>query len=622
MLLVALLFLLTLELCLLCNKRFEELLPPVASAAVLLCYVLAMFRALPLFQWAVTAGCFFCLLGLAVQAARGKMPLLRRALDVVLTPGLLCFLAIVALYWVSAAPHRVFHTDDIYEWALQPLSLYYRNGLVGPALHLSPSFMTYTPGMHLFQWIGLAAYGEWNEGVLYLWLWVLYAAFLAPLFRSVTWKKAWLIPACVLAAVLLPALFDADAYDNLRVDVMLGLCLGYALIQGWRLATEDGNRLFHGVSMALALSLLALLKQVGLGWAVMAFCLLLLLGNPQRSRKKRLAEGLWVVALPVAVSISWAVYCGINGLSGRHSTALSENTRMLFSGQLALGPVLLESAKALAAATLRGPLPLLLLFALFAGFPVLLWFMRKIDRRAMGRLMIYIAVVAILFVGLFFFFMLTAFDVGAEGPVKAEMLQSLFDNIQRYGCALWYGLLMLYIHILTRPGLADGRALQAKPWLKRGSAILAACCGLLLLANTNWATLNKNLIPGHYTENETSAALDDLVSASFWTDEIPEPQNAVVLLASDSYPYNRNWLQYALAPIKLVMPYDTGLTEERFAALVKENNIQYFVSEGSENELYGAAMAFGEDGYLDPYTVYAVQWQDGQLHLAGLDTLS
>jgi len=61
--------------------------------------------------------------------------------------------------------------------------------LVDAARHLSPQFMTYTPGMQLFQWLGLAALEEWNAGVVYCMLWIFYAVFLMPFAQRITWKS-------------------------------------------------------------------------------------------------------------------------------------------------------------------------------------------------------------------------------------------------------------------------------------------------------------------------------------------------------------------------------------------------------------------------------------------------
>ena len=219
------------EVCFIAGRRFEEALPTVASAMVLLCYMLALFQGLLWFSWIVYAlvaiGLLYCVL-LLVQRNRTGHSI--AFLKLAFTPGLVCFVAIAVIFAIAAQPHRVTHTDELYVWSIQPLSIFAHHGLVGPLLNLSPRFMTYTPGISLFQWIGLAINGAWAENVVFLWLWLFYTAMMLPITSHITWKKAYLIPLYIIGFIVLPAVFDFEAFKNLRADTALGVCLGYAMI--------------------------------------------------------------------------------------------------------------------------------------------------------------------------------------------------------------------------------------------------------------------------------------------------------------------------------------------------------------------------------------------------------
>ncbi|MDD3212475.1 MAG: hypothetical protein PHY64_02320 [Eubacteriales bacterium] len=617
MILLLLLILASLLYAALLQRRIEEMLPVYASVAVLVCYILAVFQALQWFVWIIAALAAYAAARLTAQIAVGKGGAVARAFrQSVFTPGLVCFALITVWYVAAAAPHRVTHTDEIYVWGLQPLSIFYHNGFVNAAHQLSPQFMTYMPGMHLFQWIGLAINGAWNEGTLFLWLWLLYAVLLMPLTAGLTWKKGWRIPLYAVGIVLVPAVFNGEAYRILRVDTVVGLCLGYSAIQAWKLATLPERRFLNGLSLSLSLSLLVLLKQPGIGWALFALALLLLAGAPKYGGRRMFRETLRVFVLPLLVFLSWVIFCRAAGLHGIHTTALADNTEKILEGTQSVSGDLPSILAGLAATLLRGSpgmgglaLPQAAWLAVALLLPLLLWRSGRLDAGTAKRLGFWIAAGYLLFFCAFTVALFTSFRAEWTSPVDQTAIQPLLANLLRYGCALWYALLMLFAFIALqgRPNLA----FAAQPGRRAALPVFAALLCALLMLGVNWSTLTQNLAPGRYPGSELTPKLEELASASFWTDDIDDPADAVVLLASDSYPNNRGWLQYALAPIKLVMPFTSDWTGDAFVALLRDNDIQYFVSEGTENPLYRIACEYAESGEIDDYTVYAVEWNNG-----------
>jgi len=101
-----------------------------------------------------------------------------------------------------------------------------------------------------------------------------------------------------------PALMNIDAYDMLRVDTMLSLCMGYAMLQAVRLwRAEQGGR-WELVCFGLSLCALVLIKQIGIGWVVLLTAMLwMLLGRGER----RGAVIGWSIGASVLFVLAYAV---------------------------------------------------------------------------------------------------------------------------------------------------------------------------------------------------------------------------------------------------------------------------------------------------------------------------
>ena len=623
MLIAIALFMIVLEICLFAQKRFEEVLPALAGALVILCYGLAIFQALAWFQWILCALAAVGLAGcitLGVRDRPGKS--LRVLAENVITPGMLCFVAITVFFAIVTAPRHVNHNDELYVWSIQPLSIFAHNGFVDAYHNLSPHFMNYMPGIHLFQWMGLAIHGEWSEGVVYNGLWLFYAILLLPLTRHIRWRTVWKMPLYLVVIILLPAAFDPDSYQNLRVDVALGLCLGYATVQAWLYATRENERLFYGVTLSLALMLLVLLKQPGVAWCVFPLSVMMLANNRQSKARRRVMPLILFAIPPALTFLSWIVVCRVLGLQGQHMNQLSSNVIQMLDGTLPsfqdLTALLAVQMRVVCSGSWTFPtnpvcLPQIVWLLIFTVFPMILYRLGKINRTITRRLVKLLLIGYALYFIAFFIALLTVFRPEWSSPVNNTAVIQLVENIQRYGCGLWYALLIFYTDIGVSCREATPVAIVPKRERIFGR-VMGFLLSLAVLLSTPWGGLYKNLTPGQYQDAEMMAKLDNIALNSFWSDSLTDP-NAIVLLASDSYPFSRAWLQYALAPRKLIMPYATDDDPEHFVELVRQNHIGYFVSEGEENDLYQTAQAFAEDGYLDSYTVYAVQWNGDTLTL-------
>lgn len=609
MLLLCALLSLTLICCLLTGQRFEKMITTITGAAILLCYVLAMSKQLPLFSWVVYALLAMLAGYLAYRIATHQTTVTaQEVFQTAVTPALLAFIALLVFYAATLNTHAVNATDDFNYWAVMVKSLYAQNGFVDSYHHLSPRFMSYTPGVQLFQWIGLAMAGEFSEGMLFIMLAVLNSIFLLPFGSVLTWKKAYYLPLYFVFLIAMPTLMFRDTYAMLRVDATLGLCLGCALCQAWDLARQPKAAWFDVLSLGLTLSTLALVKQIGIVWAVLPITLVLFL-----SQKVVRAPRKWLVplAMVVFVWISWQVFTNIRQLNGVHETNLTGTLSDMAAStwqapeNLYLLPRALWGALTFAdrATLVNSPttalvyMPMLgwLLFSILA--PLLLGaFARNDQATAYKRLSVWMLCGALLlFVGFTVIF-LTAFAPEFNSFISDDYARLQY-LLERYLGAFLLGGVLLCVH------LAQGiKAPQA-------AKVPVAMCAMALLIN--WGQLAFHLNPYQYIPSEPTDVLI-YEEENFWVSDVEaldQPNDAIILYGINPTPMHRERLQYAVAPVKIVTFYGDINTRE-FIDLLKNSHITHVICMDDCNPTYQVAVDFTEDGYMDTYTLYTVTWHD------------
>lgn len=592
------------------RKRFETVLPVYVSAVILLMYPMAMVRALDAFIWVAAAVAALCVAWVLVRMGVGQGKLLAQAFaQYTLTPGLLGFTALVILFAAAQSSHVVTATDDIYYWAIEAKSIYVHQGLVDFAHHLSPRFSTYTPGMQLYQWLGAAVAGECSEGLLFVMRATFYAVYLLPLASRISWRKVYWLPLFLLFALAMPALFNRDAYTLLRVDAAMGVCLGYCLIQAWRITQSEQPAAWDIFALSLGLGVLVLTKQVGAAWALMPVSLLFVL-SARRRGALRWAR-LVAVAVPALTVGSWLWFCTANGLSGAHLNSLNANAASLLSGLFVLPehwqqlPSALWNAFTLAALPLQPgdttpllPLPMLAWVALLVLAPLATAFRQPYAPRTGLTLSLWLLTSFALFILGFVGSFLTAF-YGEFSAFIGDGGQSLQYLMERYFSPYLLGVLLLGITLFMD--------IQTRPARRTALLLTAALLGLGLLSN--WPSLYANLFPGAYTPSEPED-FSIAQAENFWVDDLEDPLHAIVLYGIDPTPEKRERLQYALFPVKLVTFYD-DLPDADFLMLLRGARVTHVLCMDDTNPTYAHAQPFCEDGYMDTFTLYAVTW-DGE----------
>ncbi|MEG0639006.1 MAG: hypothetical protein RR824_03140 [Clostridia bacterium] len=607
MLLLVALALIVLTSCLLLKRKFEVVLPTLTGFFILLSYFLSMFKLLFLVPWMIYGLALALPAVLAILCATKKTKLCWKDVSTyAITPGCISLIATTLLYACVLRTHVVTATDDIYYWAIQPKSILAQNGLVDGFHHLAPRFMNYTPGMQLFQWLGLQMLGEFSEGTLFVMLAIFYSIYLLPFASQITWKKAYYLPLYLVFVLALPTVIFRDAYTMLRVDAALGICLGCALYQAWRLAANPKPALFDCFGLAMTLSTLCLVKQIGAGWALLPLSFLLVF----KQKSSRSAAKLWIpIGTVVVVLASWYLFTHIQQLSGMHNQIFQETVTNMAASTWQAPEHLSQMPSAMwsaflycdKASLINNPTPapfyppLLLWFAFVIATPWLLaFFAPREQKSAYRKLSIWWLCCSLLLIVGFAFLFLTAFAPEFDsfiGNADAR-LQYL---LERYLGAFLMGGLMLSADLFT--------TLRKSQWLK----VLIASCAILLL--TNWGQLSLNLVPSNDLTQEPSDFLY-AKEENYWLsdlDALENPNDAIILYGIDPTPIQRERLQYALAPTKIVTFYGE-ISNPDFVNLLRYQHVTHVLCMDDNNPTYFAATDFSQDGYIDTFTLYEVTW--------------
>ena len=584
-------------LSLIARRRLEEVLAPFLCGLMLVLYGLSIFQLLALMDWiapaaaVLLAGCW-----LVKSMQHGGKNALKETAGLLITPGMLCFVLTTAVLVVLSRDHVVHSTDDIYYWSIEAHSIFAHNGLVNAARHLSPRFMTYTPGMQLWQWVGLHTLGEWSEACMYAVLWVCYMAFLLPLTKNMTWRKWYLIPLVSMCMICIPTLMNVDAYDMLRVDTMLSLCMGYAMVQAYRLHRSADGR-WELTCFGLALCALVLLKQIGIAWSVMAMLFVWIIWKPDSFlRRWHLAV---TCAAPLLVFVSWKVVCSQLGLTGVHLNYASGQIAQMTEGTWRIPEWLGDLPQALWNAMTafdKNALPMLLWLVILL---LLLGWITHGEKEHKTVLWFSVCAVFLFVIAYIVILIMSIFADGAMAMTDIEFMSMLTN---RYGNPLPLGLFMLALAWVIDSVEKGGRARHLQ----------AAVLAVLVLVFARWSSMYENFVPEAYAQETGSLAYETELSENFWVEELEGEEPGVILYGTEYPPYIVERLQYVVAPHKVVVVSGYDMDEESFLRTLEYNGVSHIVCMDDMNAVYENAMNFTEDGWLDVCTVYTVSNEDGE----------
>lgn len=603
-------------LCLTLRRRFDNVLPAVLSALMLVLTVFAMLGrlywadALAVFGLAVSAGLVAFML---TRGARTFGRLGKDVLTYVLTPGFACFALLCTFLWYATGPMVVWWWDDVAYWAMEPKSLWALNGLAGASDHWALAYATYTPGIQVLQWWVMHAVGEWRESLLYFTLFITYGAYLLPLCSRLRWKHFYLIPVFFIGMIALPAWGNAASYTSLSVDTALAICFGYVLVQIWRLRERDGWGL---CSIALGLCALVLIKQTGALLALLAILFFLLMKRWQTQRRPAVLAAL---LSPLAAVGAWMLFCRLSGLSGRHTesllsalTAVLSGSYMPPEGYTEVLPSLLQSLTGCyceAGSFYDGMLevfghptvclPLLVRLALVIMGPLCL--SRRYSFKRMGYVSLFCAGAFLinLVVQYLGFFTVFAFEIPAyTGPQSNNMLLLM----ERYLSPMVLGFGLLLVWLLFDAPPSEKRS-------GRSPVILTATILSLLAFTVNWTDLREILIPYRYIQKDRALGTEGVVMMdNDWGAQLEGYGRAKVLVGYEPNSSFIKDMDYVFAPARFEAPQPT--VTQNAAALssyLLQNGFTHLFCPDEASLLYAPALGLMEEGEeFYTYTLYEI----------------
>lgn len=204
--------------------------------------------------------------------------------------------------------------DDFKYWAASVKALAANNGYEAAYSNVGPAYGDYPQGLLLFLWWAENISGGWHENVLYIAQTVLTVSFLFPLLDSTPEN-----PLSFLMSLLLIALSSAFTRFGMSLEPDRTMAVIYSAAMLCIFDMDRGNIRFNILRLSLYLTVIVLMKSVGILWAVSALIFLIVL------RKTKAVNILATAVLPVLSCIVWFSFCRMNF----RTTYLTQN--MLYS---------------------------------------------------------------------------------------------------------------------------------------------------------------------------------------------------------------------------------------------------------------------------------------------------
>ena len=534
-----------------------------------------------------------------------------------LTPGLLVFLILVIAFPILCRPMVVWWADDLFYWALVPKGMWTLNGLTDAFGSLAGGFGTYTPGMPVLQWQLCSFYGEFREDILYTALFISYAVFLLPLCERITWRKVWLVPFAAVGLVVLPLLANVLSYTFLCVDTALAACFAFVLLTVYDEHWDPLAVIAGGIGLVL-------LKQVGLLLSLGALALALLRhGGRKAENRVGTVRVLLCWLAPVLTLALWLHVCRLVGLEGSHDENTLQNLLAMAQGSFQWPADWNLMPSTLWYGLTRWPTTERLLTALpILSMPKLGWILLLVAApwmqvRTQGvRHALRLSLFALGLTGAYLLFILFSFATTFNQEIASytgENINNISLLLERYLAPLLLGLGALE--------LTDAfRALQEPNCsrLKRAGFAAALLLGCVLLVD--WGSLRDTLYPNGYMNREDIYAVaDQTEETNFWADALTDRKDAMILIGFSNDSEFVGNLGYTFAPARFELPVSHSDDPDKLSDDIRARSITHVVCLDDANDLYAGATLLTENGYLDTYTLYAVQDDGSTITLQSME---
>ena len=226
------------------------------------------------------------------------------------------FLYLIILFLLSIVFFSKAHFtmwDEFTHWGSVLKNMFYFKSL--PTDSFTSVANAYPPIISVFEYILLFISKKYNEGLIYIALFILTSSVFVESFANISIKKnkcKFIITSILL--IVFPNIFAAtSAFSSIYVDTIISLFFAYSLLK----IVNDEPDLFSIISSSLCLSFLFLTKDVGLVFGIVIYFSIFLNFIKRRNKYSKLLVkksfirkiGLLVlILLPIMFRIIWFVY--------------------------------------------------------------------------------------------------------------------------------------------------------------------------------------------------------------------------------------------------------------------------------------------------------------------------
>lgn len=234
-----------------------------------------------------------------------------------LSPALLAYVIFIFVILFLSRNRVCYITDEYAHWGLVVKNMLYydRFGFIAEA---TTAYKSYPPAGSLLPYFFARFFDNFRESAMYHGAFMLTFALLLPIFSQVKKGEWGRFLTLLLLAFFLPLPFYGYAYATLYVDVQLALVFGNLLLLYFT-PTEDER--FRILSIGLYSGMLTLLKDAGMGLAILAFGIYLadmLLRRKALPKPPWTKRNMWLAVAALGIALfcigSWKVALAANGV--------------------------------------------------------------------------------------------------------------------------------------------------------------------------------------------------------------------------------------------------------------------------------------------------------------------
>lgn len=308
------------------HKRIEECVALAMSVIIILVYASGLVTTfLPgLYLIYIITGCII-IYGIYTLFTKRNFAVFHNWL----TPGLIAFLIFAIIFWWANRGKKFTGWDEFSHWGLviKNMLLFDDFGNISGA---TTAFRGYPPASSLLAYIYSKIEPQGFEGYALRTMSLYMVSFLIPFFSKNTFKTISKNIFVFFICFLIPIALHKSAYEEIYVDILLGLQFGYILVTFIR----DDDGLFKNLNLFTAIMALSLTKAagVGLSWIIVLIMILTTFSNTSR-RKADIKTIFTGISATLLGNYSWKFYLKVTGTSEAWNTSGInwDNIRLLFS---------------------------------------------------------------------------------------------------------------------------------------------------------------------------------------------------------------------------------------------------------------------------------------------------